>query len=370
MLSIEGDLDRLVLYLRAYKYVINDPDNTALYPPGVRSKDELEQNIKTLFISLMGSSAAIREQEEARARIKREEMDQELKKAIKAIINEGVGSNYQTQIKQELAPLREILAQAQKEEGVKDEVKEIVASLKTELQGLREAVNSKSLSSEQIKRILVPYIREGRDNRGSAQGEDMKDEKEVYITYPAKGGKRTIGAGTLEIDFLTGQVSLPNGETENTSLRLDAFGFKTVGSISIDTTKAVTLSLDDSGKYEIEAYQLFGIGNREFRIAYIEATETTEIKIWASTSPRGAVDVVRPTSIDTDERRFTTAIEYDDSGNPIYVGEAESGSGKSDEKWRIKKLIYSGSNVTDIQWAEGSTSFKFAWDDRATYSYS
>jgi hypothetical protein len=54
----------------------------------------------------------------------------------------------------------------------------------------------------------------------------------------------------------------------------------------------------------------------------------------------------------------------------VYVADAEAGSGKSDEKWRIKKLIYSGSNVTDIQWAGGSTSFKFAWDDRATYSYS
>lgn len=198
----------------------------------------------------------------------------------------------------------------------------------------------------------------------------MEDKKEVYITYPAKGGKKTIGMGTLEIDFLTGQVTLPDGSTEYTSLRLDAFGFEKAGSISIDTTKSVTLSLDDGGKYEIDAHQLFGVGDRNFRIAYIEATETTKIKMWVSTSPRGAIGLVRPTTIDTDERRFTTAIEYDVSGNPVYVGDAEAGSEKSDEKWRIKKLLYSGSNVTDIQWCDGSTSFKFAWGNRTSYTYS
>jgi hypothetical protein len=358
MPSIEGDLDRLVLYLRAYKYVINDPENKTLYPPDVRSKDELEQKIKTLFISLMGSSAAIREQEEAKARIKKEEIDAELKRAIKEIINEGVGGDYQRQIKNELITLRGLLTQTSKSEEIK-----------SELRALRETVNTKALSSERIKKLIVPYIKKG-ENMESAQGENMEDKKEVYITYPAKGGKRTIGVGTLEIDFLTGQVTPPDGSTEHTSLRLDAFGFEKARSISIDTTKSVTLSLDDGGKYEIEAHQLFGVGDRNFRIAYIETTETTEIKIWASTSLRGAINIVQSTTIDTDERRFTTRIEYNASNNPIYVGEAETGSGESDEKWRIKKLTYSGSNVTQIDWCEGSEGFKYKWSERTSYSYS
>jgi len=77
----------------------------------------------------------------------------------------------------------------------------------------------------------------------------MENKKESYITYPAKGGKKTIGVGTLEIDFLTGQVTPPDGSTEHTSLRLDAFGFEKARSISIDTTKSVTLSLHEGGKY-------------------------------------------------------------------------------------------------------------------------
>lgn len=356
-MTLEDTISQLVLFLRAYRAVIQNPENASLLPPNVRSKDELEQKIKALFISLMGSSAAIREQEEAKVRIKKEEIDAELKKAIKEIINEGFGGdNYQRQIKSELATLRGVVAQTAKSEEVK-----------SELRSLRETVNAKSLSSERIKGIILPYIKGGKER---AQGENMEDKKEIYITYPAKGGKKTIGTGTLEIDFLTGQVTPPDGSTEHTSLRLDAFGFEKVRSISIDTTKSVTLSLDDGGKYEIEAHQLFGVGDRNFRIAYVEATETTEIKVWASTSLRGAINIVRSTTIDTDERRFTTRIEYDGSNNPIYVGEAEAGSGESDEKWRIKKLTYSGSNVTQIDWCGGSEGFKHKWSERTSYSYS
>jgi len=361
MQSIEERLDKLVLYLRAYKYVVKDPDNTTLYPPDVHTKDELEQNIKTLFISLMGSSAAIREQEEAKARIKKEEIDAELKRAIKEIINEGVGDNYQRQIKNELITLRGLLTQTSKSEEIK-----------SELRALRETVNAKSLSSERIKKLIVPYIKEGGGkSRESAQGENMEDKKEAYITYPAKGGKKTIGVGTLEIDFLTGQVTPPDGSTEHTSLRLDAFGFEKARSISIDTTKSVTLSLDDGGKYEIEAHQLFGVGDRKFRIAYIEATESTEIKIWASTSLRGAVGIVRPTTIDVEDRRYTIATEFDASNNPIYVGEADPGVAKSDAKWRIKKITYDvNNNPTDVQWADSVETFTKIWDNRGDYTYS
>jgi len=66
---------------------------------------------------------------------------------------------------------------------------------------------------------------------------------------------------------------------------------------------------------------------------------------------------------------FTTAIEYS-GDNAIYVGEAEPGSAKSAAAWRIKKITYSGSNPTDIQWAEGNGNFNKIWNNRAGYSYS
>jgi hypothetical protein len=66
---------------------------------------------------------------------------------------------------------------------------------------------------------------------------------------------------------------------------------------------------------------------------------------------------------------YTVALQYDGSDNVIYQGWAIPGSSKSEAKWRIIRLTYSGSNVTDIQFADGSDSFNKIWDDRLNYTY-
>jgi hypothetical protein len=68
--------------------------------------------------------------------------------------------------------------------------------------------------------------------------------------------------------------------------------------------------------------------------------------------------------------RYTTKIDYDANGNPIYIGIARGGSATSDTKWFLKKLIYSGNNLTDMQCAQGEISFDKQWDLRSTYGYS
>lgn len=68
---------------------------------------------------------------------------------------------------------------------------------------------------------------------------------------------------------------------------------------------------------------------------------------------------------------YTTAIAYDASNNPIYVGEANPGTAESATGWRIKKITYdANNNPTNVQWADGNTKFDNVWDDRASYSYS
>ena len=70
-----------------------------------------------------------------------------------------------------------------------------------------------------------------------------------------------------------------------------------------------------------------------------------------------------------DGGEVTVKIEYS-AGNAIYIGEARPGSLSSSTKWRIKKLTYSGADVTDVQWAGGSDAFIYIWDNRASYTYS
>jgi len=65
----------------------------------------------------------------------------------------------------------------------------------------------------------------------------------------------------------------------------------------------------------------------------------------------------------------TMKIEWS-GGNPIYVGWAEPGTASSAVGWKIIKLTWSGSEVTDIQYPNGDNAFIYVWDSRAGYSYS
>lgn len=62
-------------------------------------------------------------------------------------------------------------------------------------------------------------------------------------------------------------------------------------------------------------------------------------------------------------------------GNLIYKGYAKPGADTAEDVWQIAQLTYSGSDVTQVDWPQdsngvASNDFRFAWDDRATYTYS
>lgn len=67
---------------------------------------------------------------------------------------------------------------------------------------------------------------------------------------------------------------------------------------------------------------------------------------------------------------LTQAIAYDGSNQTEYIGYAPPGTAQSEPRWLIKKLTYSGSLVTDIQFAGGEAKFNQIWDNRASLSYS
>jgi len=67
-------------------------------------------------------------------------------------------------------------------------------------------------------------------------------------------------------------------------------------------------------------------------------------------------------------------VELDYTGgpgdSPVYVGFALPGAATSDAVWKIMKLVYSGSNMTQLLWAGGSVQFVNVWDNRAGLTYS
>ncbi len=60
--------------------------------------------------------------------------------------------------------------------------------------------------------------------------------------------------------------------------------------------------------------------------------------------------------------------------NLIYAGFAIEGSDPAERVWQIKQLNYTGANLTSVLWPEidgkATTDYSFAWDDRASYTYS
>ena len=354
--GIEEQVERLILYLRSYRAIIRDPK---MLPPGLQSRDELESKIKELFVALMGYSASLREREEEETR----KIDERLKYLLNERIGEKTIEDSSRLIKEEILHLRGVIRGLPK---INPGEREIKANLKMLEKTIKNLSRKPAIVNLEESKTMKEIFRLRKDMANL-----WKEEKdEIYVTYPATGEKKTVEVGTITIDFLTGEVTLHDGTIEHTSHRLENTDFNEVKSLSVDSNKDVILTLDSGGKYPIGANQLFSVERQKFRIAYIENSEITTLTVWASTNEEGAIRVEKPTTIDTDERRYTTRIEYGSSNNPIYVGETESGSGESDKKWRIKKLTYSGSNVTQIDWCEGSQGFRFAWSDRATFSYS
>lgn len=73
----------------------------------------------------------------------------------------------------------------------------------------------------------------------------------------------------------------------------------------------------------------------------------------------------------TTKKQLTIKIDYSGGLNPVYIGFASSGTSTSASSWRIMKLTYDvNSNVTDVQWAGGTTDFSNIYDNRASLSYS
>lgn len=66
-----------------------------------------------------------------------------------------------------------------------------------------------------------------------------------------------------------------------------------------------------------------------------------------------------------------SALQIENSGGlPLFVGQAEPGTGTGSTGWSIKKLSYDANLLTISQtWASGTSNFDKTWTNRATYNY-
>jgi hypothetical protein len=90
----------------------------------------------------------------------------------------------------------------------------------------------------------------------------------------------------------------------------------------------------------------------------------------------GSTDTLRRIQVDSygniiqGDKPVTILLDYDGGDAPVYVGEAAPGTATSAAGWKIKRLTYSGANLTAVEWADGDVQADNIYDNRASISYS
>jgi len=68
--------------------------------------------------------------------------------------------------------------------------------------------------------------------------------------------------------------------------------------------------------------------------------------------------------------KYTQRLAYTSQGLPEYIGLSLPGSAEDSAVWQIRKLVYTGTNVTSILWADGNNNFDNTWENYDSHSYS
>ena len=150
-----------------------------------------------------------------------------------------------------------------------------------------------------------------------------------------------------------------------TDLKLPEFpkeALELLENLDTDAKNPIAVRLSDGNKFYNLMEKVADTGTRAVAMG-----TTPSFKDSTGTPQRALVDSNGSVKTTTDV--YTVKLEYV-GNNPVYVGKALPGSSVSSAAWQIQKLTYSGNNVTDVQWAGGSSGFAAIWNDRATYSYS
>lgn len=165
-----------------------------------------------------------------------------------------------------------------------------------------------------IRRLLAEILGEIR----SMSFTPREKREFTYLTYPADGTKKSIGKGTMVVDFLAGEVILPDGTKEYVSSSLRAYEEPLMRSVFVETDKEIKVQLDEYGKYPVDADDFFLMTWTNFTRLTIYTTETTEVAVEACTNPEAVLKKVMTRAvrgvINTYNRRLDPVGEF---GTPV-----------------------------------------------------
>ena len=110
-----------------------------------------------------------------------------------------------------------------------------------------------------------------------------------YFTYPKDGSRKEIPIGDTKIDFYSGEVALPDGTREELLTSLKQEEKEWIRSIFLEADQDITVWLDGGSLTPVDSGEYFTIPHTNFKVLWIKATAATDIAVYASTHPDGAI---------------------------------------------------------------------------------
>lgn len=137
---------------------------------------------------------------------------------------------------------------------------------------------------------------------------------------------------------------------------------KNLKHLNTTADRPLSVRLSDGSKYYVAVAKAV---ERGIQAVAMGTTPSFQDTAGVPSRPKTDTNLILKTTPDA----YTVKIEYS-GDNPIYVAKASPGTAVGSTGWQISKLTYSGANVTDVQWADGTNAFTKIYNSRASYSYS
>lgn len=109
----------------------------------------------------------------------------------------------------------------------------------------------------------------------------------LAMLWPSEGGRRSVGAGQILIDFQEGKVRRETGDSEDFLTSLTSLGQPYVRAVLIEVDENADIQFDGGAKYTISAGEISRIIHTQFLRLTITVTKTTQVRVWGSTHPLG-----------------------------------------------------------------------------------